>query len=90
MLKTDQLNANNMLSLDAARERRRYIEIANNSTHWIQTKASFALEGIELTDVHAERAGRLISGNIDLAQCLESLMRECKTPWFNVVQDQAP
>lgn len=79
MLKTHQLNANNVLFLHAARERRRYIEIANNSTHWIQTKASFALEGIELTDIHAERAGRLISGNIDLELCLESLMRDCKT-----------
>lgn len=61
MLKTDQLNANNVLSIDAARERRRHIEIANNSEHWMQTKACFALEGIELTDDHAERAGQLIA-----------------------------
>jgi len=57
MQTTEQANVH---SLDAARERRKYIEIANSSEHWIQTKASFALSGIELNNDHAERAGRLI------------------------------
>jgi len=60
MLKTNQ-PTENVFSLDAARERRKYINIANASEDWIQTKASFALEGIELTDDHAARAGRLIA-----------------------------
>lgn len=60
MLKTKQLTEN-VLSLDVARDRRKYINIANASEDWIQTKASFALEGIELTDDHAARAGRLIA-----------------------------
>ena len=79
MQKTDQLNANNVLSIDAARERHKYIAIANSSEHWIQTKASFALEGIELNDDNAERAGRLIAGHITLEQCLEAVRRDCKT-----------
>ncbi|KRB85145.1 hypothetical protein [Noviherbaspirillum sp. Root189] len=56
----------NVFALDAARERRKYIAIAEANEHWIQTKACFALSGIELTDDHAERAGRLIADDLTL------------------------
>jgi len=48
-------------SLDAARERRYYIAVAHGSEAWLETKASFALSGMALTDDDAERAGRMIA-----------------------------
>lgn len=51
--------------LDAARERRKYIAIAEASEDWVQVKASFALSGIELTDRLAEQVGRMISAEIE-------------------------
>lgn len=51
----------NVLSLDVARERLKYIATAEASEDWIQVKASFALSGVELTDQLAEKVGRLIA-----------------------------
>lgn len=48
-------------SLDVARERRFYITVAQENEAWLETKASFSLSGIELTDDDAERAGRMIA-----------------------------
>lgn len=48
-------------SLDAARQRRYYIELANNHPAWQQIAASWALEGIIVTDDNAEQAGRMIA-----------------------------
>ena len=45
--------AGDVVSLDVARERRRFIDLANANENWIQTVASFALEGIALTDDNA-------------------------------------
>jgi len=56
----------------------KHIEIVNSSEHWIQTKAVFAMDGIELTDDLAEQAGRLIAGQTNLEQCLQSLMLDRK------------
>ncbi|MGB9992952.1 antitoxin VbhA family protein [Pseudoduganella rhizocola] len=55
-------------SLDAARRRRYYIELANNHPAWQQIVASWALEGIIATDDNAEQAGRMIAGEITYAQ----------------------
>ena len=57
-----------MTSHDAARERRRYIELAHTHETWQQIKASFALEDIELDEDDAEMAGRLLTGVITVEQ----------------------
>lgn len=62
-----------ILSLDAARQRRPYIELANAHPQWQQVKASFAIEGIELTDDNAMNAGRMICGDITYEQLLSEL-----------------
>jgi len=59
-----------------ARERRRYIVVANNDANFIQVKASFALSGIELDDDDAEIAGRTIVGNLTAAQGEEEILRK--------------
>jgi hypothetical protein len=52
-------------SLDAARERRYYIALANADKAWQETKASFALSGISLDDDDAERAGRMLTKHLN-------------------------
>jgi hypothetical protein len=60
--------AGNVVSLDAVRQRRAFIALAHADEHWCQTRASFALSGIELTDDDAERAGHLLAGVISLEE----------------------
>lgn len=60
-------------SLEEARKRRHYIELANASDAWIQTKASFAIEGIEATEDDAVRAGRMIAGDATAEQIVQEL-----------------
>ena len=43
---------------------------------WCQTRASFALSGIELTDDDAERAGRLLAGVISFERGLAEIRHE--------------
>jgi hypothetical protein len=62
-----------IFSLDAARKRRYYIELARANEDWIQTCASFAIEGIYPTDDDAEHAGRLISGDATFEQLAQEL-----------------
>jgi hypothetical protein len=66
----------NVVSLDAARRRRDFIALAYASESWLQTKASFALSGIKLTDDDAERAGRLLAGVISFEEGLAEIRRE--------------
>ena len=70
-------SSSDIVSLDAARQRRYYIELANADAAWIQTKASFALEGIEATDDDAERAGRMIAGHATCDQIQQELRDQC-------------
>ena len=65
-----------IISLDAARKRRYYIELANANEHWIQTCASFAIEGIYPTDDDAEHAGRMISGDATCDQLVQELREQ--------------
>lgn len=51
-------------ALDTARERRRYIALANADRTWLETKASFALSGFVLDDDDAERAGRMLAQHL--------------------------
>jgi hypothetical protein len=68
--------ASNVTALDVARERRHYIDLANADWDWRQVKASYALEGIELDDRDAERAGRFIAGVMTFEQVKEDILRE--------------
>jgi hypothetical protein len=68
--------AGKVVSLDAVRQRRAFIALAHADEHWCQTKASFALSGIELTDEDAERAGRLLAGAISFEEGLAEIRRE--------------
>ncbi len=63
----------NIVSLDLARQRRHYIDLANADPKWQQVKASFAFEGIELTDDNAVQAGRMIAGDITYEQLVSEL-----------------
>jgi hypothetical protein len=54
-------NTATVASLDAARQRRHYIELARALLAWQEIAASWALEGIVMTDDDAERAGRMIA-----------------------------
>lgn len=62
-----------VVSLDAARQRRHYIDLANAHPAWLEIKASWALEGIELADDNAVDAGRMIAGDITYAQLINEL-----------------
>ena len=68
----------NVVSLDALRERRKYIAIAHAAEHWQQTRASFALSGIDLTDVNAERARLVIAGVLTVDQIRDEILRSLK------------
>jgi hypothetical protein len=70
--------AGDVASLDAARLRRAFIDLAHASENWRQTRASFALEGIKLTDDDAERAGRMLAGAITLNQGVAEIRRRAE------------
>ena len=70
--------AGNVVSLDAVRQRRAFIALAHADEHWCQTRASFALSGIELTNDDAERAGRLLAGVISLEEVYAEIRREAR------------
>jgi hypothetical protein len=57
-----------ILSWETARVRRQYIALAQANEDWQQVAASFALEGIVLTDDDAERAGRVLAGDLSLEE----------------------
>jgi len=65
-----------VVALDAVRARRRFIALAEASESWRQTRASFALSGIEVTDDDAERAGRMLAGVISLEDVYAEIRRE--------------
>ncbi len=59
-----------------AGDERKYIALAEDNEMWQQIKASYALEGITLTEENAALAGRMIAGEITLADAVEALHRE--------------
>jgi hypothetical protein len=63
-----------VISLEAARVRRQYIALARANAHWQQVAASFALEGIVLTDDDAERAGRIFAGTCSVDEALAEVV----------------
>lgn len=62
-----------IVSLDATRQRRHYIDLANAHEAWREIKASWALEGIEVTDDNTLQAGRMIAGDITFEQVVKEL-----------------
>jgi hypothetical protein len=66
-------NTANVASLDAARQRRHYIDLARAHPAWQEIAASWALEGIAMTDDDAERAGRMIAGHANLEQVVQEI-----------------
>ena len=67
-----------VISLAAVRDGRRFIALALADEDYLQTRASFALSGIDLTDVDAERAGRVIAGVLTVDQIRDEILRTLK------------
>jgi hypothetical protein len=65
-----------IISLDAERDRRKYIAIARANKHWQQTRASFALSDFELDDDDAERAGRIIAGVMTIEEASADILNK--------------
>ncbi len=74
------VTAADVVSLNTACQRRHYIDLANAHPIWQEVKASWALEGIELTDDNAEHAGRMIAGDITYAQLVAKLRAKYSRP----------
>ncbi|PRC90594.1 hypothetical protein [Solimicrobium silvestre] len=64
---------NNVISLDAARQRRFHIQLAKSSEDWQDICASFALSGVILDDGDAERAGRVMAGQATTHSVLQDI-----------------
>lgn len=47
-----------------------YIEIARKDATWREIAASWAIEGIQMTEANEVIAGRMIVGEIDLAEAV--------------------
>lgn len=56
------------------RQWRKFIAIAHANEDWRQVAASFALEGIRLTDDDAARAGRLLAGEASVDDVLAEVL----------------
>jgi len=77
------MTTSNVVSLDAARQRRRHISIAHADEDFKQVEASFALSDIEITNTEAERAGRVLAGLISIDQAVEEIRQQhafCNLP----------
>jgi hypothetical protein len=73
MQNTPPTSTADIVLLDTARQRRHYIDLANAHEAWQEIKASWALEGIEVTDDNAMQAGRMINGDITYEQLVSDL-----------------
>ena len=62
-----------LMSLNAMRERRQFIPLANADDDWRQTRACFASARVVVTDDDAERAGRVIAGDKTLGLALQDV-----------------
>lgn len=66
----------NVISLDAERQRRRFISMAHADENFSAVAASFALSGIDLANTEAERAGRVLAGLISIDQAVEEIRQQ--------------
>jgi hypothetical protein len=69
-----------IVSFDVARQRRHYIDLANAHEAWLEIKASWALEGIEVTDDNAMQAGRIIAGDATFTQIISEVRTKYDLP----------
>ncbi len=67
------VNTATVASLDTSRQRRHHIDMAHAHPAWQEIIASWALEGIPLTDDDAERAGRMIAGHASYQQVIQEI-----------------
>ena len=73
---SDQGRNGKVVSLDAVRQRRVFIALAQADEAWQHTKASFALSGIALTDDDAERAARLLADVVTYDEMVAEMRSE--------------
>jgi len=73
------ITTSNVVSLDAARQRRRHIAMAHADEDFSAVAASFALSGIDLANTEAERAGRVLAGLISIDQAVEEIRQQYAT-----------
>lgn len=57
-------------------ENDKYVALARNHPEWQQVKASFAIEGMALTEDNEVIAGRMIAGEITLQEALTEIRRQ--------------
>jgi hypothetical protein len=53
-----------------------YIKLARRDTTWQNTVASFAIEGMTITIENEIIAGKMISGDISLAQAIRHILQK--------------
>jgi hypothetical protein len=69
----NEVSTNNVVSLDAERDRHKFIALAHADWGWLEAKASMALSGFVVTDEDAELCGRIIAGAITYEQACEEI-----------------
>lgn len=57
-----------------------YISIARNDSTWQQIAASFAIEGLKVTEENEVIAGKMIAGEIDLADAIRMIRASAGVP----------
>jgi hypothetical protein len=71
--------SDNVVSLDAVRQQRRHIALAQADENFRAVSASFTLSDIEITSTEAERAGRVLAGLISYDQAVEEIRQQHAT-----------
>ncbi len=57
-----------------------YIEIARNDSTWREIAASFAIEGMQMTEDNEIVAGKMIAGEIGLAEAIQIIRTNAGVP----------
>ena len=57
-----------------------YIATARNDSTWREIEASFAIEGMQMTDDNLVVAGKMIAGEIDLREAMRMIRAKAGVP----------
>lgn len=57
-----------------------YIDIARNDSTWREIAASFAIEGMEMSEDNEIVAGKMIAGEISLAEAIKIIRKNAGVP----------
>ena len=57
-----------------------YIDIARNDSTWREIAASFAIEGMQMSEDNEIVAGRMIAGEITLAEAIKIIRENAGVP----------